>query len=79
MEWKLFEECKGYSWECDIHELERSRRRKRGGEVFCLFHGVAVEEKKLNALSRMCRVIRITPPRSKSPSSRTVVSYDESR
>lgn len=22
MEWKLFEECKGHSWECDIHELK---------------------------------------------------------
>lgn len=22
MEWKLFEKCKGHSWECDIHELK---------------------------------------------------------
>lgn len=78
MEWKLFEECKGHSWECDIHELKDLDGGR--GRFFVYFFGVAVEEKKLNALSRMCRVIRITPPKIKEePSLRTVVSYDESR
>lgn len=57
MEWKLFEECKGHSRECDIHEM------KHLDGAFCLFLGRWVEQaapaKELNALSEVCRVIRI--------------------
>ena len=37
MEWKLFEECKGHSWQCDIHES------KNLDETFCLFVALVVE------------------------------------
>lgn len=77
MEWKLFEECKGHSWECDIHEL----KDLGGGRGFLFIsRGCGGREGIERFVKNVPRNSHYPPPKIKETKLCVpVVSYDESR